>query len=63
MFASRFRRLRVLPVLTAVGLASAGAVGLASAGAVTSAHARSIPAKPTVVLVHGAFADPQVGTE
>lgn len=28
MFASRFRRLRVLPVLTAVGLASVGAVGL-----------------------------------
>ena len=49
MFASRFRRLHVLPVLTAVGLASAGAV--------TSAHARSISAKPTIVLVHGAFAD------
>ena len=57
MFASRFRRLRVLPVLTAIGLVSAGAVGLASAGAMTSAHARSIPAKPTIVLVHGAFAD------
>jgi pimeloyl-ACP methyl ester carboxylesterase len=57
MFASRFRRLRALPVLTAVGLASAGAVGLASAGAVTTAHARSTSAKPTIVLVHGAFAD------
>ena len=57
MFASRFRRLRVLPVLTAVGLASAGAVGLASFGAVTTAHARSTSAKPTIVLVHGAFAD------
>jgi len=57
MFASGFRRLRVLPVLTAVGLASAGAVGLASAGAVTSAHAHSISAKPTIILVHGAFAD------
>ena len=49
MFASRFRRLRVLPVLAAVGLASVGAV--------TTAHARSISAKPTIVLVHGAFAD------
>ena len=57
MFASRFRRLRVLPVLTAIGLASVGAVGLGSVGAVTSAHARSISAKPTIVLVHGAFAD------
>jgi pimeloyl-ACP methyl ester carboxylesterase len=49
MFASRFRRLRVLTVLAAVGLASVGAV--------TTAHARSISAKPTIVLVHGAFAD------
>ena len=57
MFASRFRRLRVLPVLTAIGLASVGAVGLGSVGAVTSARARSISAKPTIVLVHGAFAD------
>ena len=57
MFASRFRRLRALPVLTAVGLASAGAVGLASAAAVTTARARSTSAKPTIVLVHGAFAD------
>ena len=57
MFASRFRRLPVLAVLAAVGLASVGAVGLASVGALTTAHARSISAKPTIVLVHGAFAD------
>jgi pimeloyl-ACP methyl ester carboxylesterase len=56
MFASRFHRLPVLAVLAAIGLVS-GTVGLASVGAVTSAHARSISAKPTIVLVHGAFAD------
>jgi hypothetical protein len=49
MFVSRFRRVRVLAVLATVGLASVGAI--------TTAHARSISAKPTIVLVHGAFAD------
>ena len=49
MFASRFGRLRTLVVLAAVGLASVTLV--------TTAQARGVSPKPTVVLVHGAFAD------
>ena len=49
MFASRFGRLRTLVALAAVGLASITSV--------TTARARGVSPKPTVVLVHGAFAD------
>lgn len=49
MFASCFGRVRALVVLAAAGLASVTLV--------TTGQARGVSPKPTVVLVHGAFAD------